>query len=430
MATIKFYTRSTGNKLATVYIRFTDGRKTDLRLPTPFRIFPAYWNTEKQTLKQRSTYTENFSAADANEIEKRIQECKDHILKEHFKLTASPNKQWLEKVIHGYYFKAEPTNETLKQYIKRFVEEAGNGKRLATVGTTKRKYTYNSIRTFRGLELSFQMFCDDKKREYSFQDINIDFYNDFIQFFYGRNCGANYVGRHIKTLKTIMRIARDEGLHNNMEIERRAFKVLKEPVDSIYLTEDEVKAIYGLKMAKKPHLDLIRDVFLCGVYTAQRYSDYSKIKKSNIRSIGDVKYIEIIQQKTREKCIIPIRPELDAILQKYDYTLPRTHEQKVNTGIKDIGFMAGIREPIEVEKNQGGMIVKSTVKKCDLIRTHTARRTGCTLMFLAGVPTISIMKISGHKTEKEFLKYIKVSKVETAINLSLHPYFSNLKVVV
>ena len=69
------------------------------------------------------------------------------------------------------------------------------------------------------------------------------------------------------------------------------------------------------------------------------------------------------------------------------------------------------------------MKVKTTVPKYKLIKTHTARRTGCTLMYLAGIPTIDIMKVSGHKTEKEFLKYIKVGKKETALNLAKHPYF-------
>jgi integrase len=78
---------------------------------------------------------------------------------------------------------------------------------------------------------------------------------------------------------------------------------------------------------------------------------------------------------------------------------------------------------IEVEKIKGGLKVKSLVPKNDLIKTHTARRTGCTLMYLAGIPAIDIMKISGHKTEREFLNYIKTSKEETAQNLAKHPYF-------
>ena len=46
-------------------------------------------------------------------------------------------------------------------------------------------------------------------------------------------------------------------------------------------------------------------------------------------------------------------------------------------------------------------------------------------MYLRKVEPIDIMKISGHKTEREFLNYIKVTKEETAENLINHPYFSD-----
>jgi integrase len=64
------------------------------------------------------------------------------------------------------------------------------------------------------------------------------------------------------------------------------------------------------------------------------------------------------------------------------------------------------------------------VEKCDLVKTHTARRSGATNMYLAGVPTIAIMKITGHKTEREFMKYIRITEEQTAIELMSHPYFS------
>ena len=64
------------------------------------------------------------------------------------------------------------------------------------------------------------------------------------------------------------------------------------------------------------------------------------------------------------------------------------------------------------------------VEKCNLVKTHTARRSGATNMYLAGIPTIAIMKITGHKTEKEFMKYIKITEEESAMELMNHPYFS------
>ena len=41
-------------------------------------------------------------------------------------------------------------------------------------------------------------------------------------------------------------------------------------------------------------------------------------------------------------------------------------------------------------------------------------------MYIAGIPTLSIMKITGHKTEKAFLKYIKISEEENAEILTKH----------
>ena len=173
------------------------------------------------------------------------------------------------------------------------------------------------------------------------------------------------------------------------------------------------------------------DIFLIGCYTGQRFSDYSRINSQYIKEVNGGKIIDMIQKKTGEQVLIPVRPELEAILKKYNYNPPRTHEQKVNERIKLVCKKAEINELIETEEIKGGLKVTQCIAKHLLIKTHTARRTGATLMFLAGIPTISIMKITGHKTEREFLKYIRVTKEETAQTLMNHPYFNTvpLKIV-
>ena len=52
--------------------------------------------------------------------------------------------------------------------------------------------------------------------------------------------------------------------------------------------------------------------------------------------------------------------------------------------------------------------------KYEFIMTHTARRSFCTNMYLMGVPVLTIMAISGHKTEKSFRAYIKATGEEHA----------------
>jgi len=91
--------------------------------------------------------------------------------------------------------------------------------------------------------------------------------------------------------------------------------------------------------------------------------------------------IDLKQQKTGNHVVIPVRPELQAILNKYENRLPESYEQKMNKFIKEVA-----RE--------------------------------------AGIPTIAIMKITGHKTKKEFMKYIKITEEQTAMELMKHPYFS------
>ena len=108
----------------------------------------------------------------------------------------------------------------------------------------------------------------------------------------------------------------------------------------------------------------------------------------------------------------------------------KIYEQKLNQNIKIVGKLAKINEPVTIEEIKGGFRVQKTVPKYELIKTHTARRSGATNMYLACISTLEIMKVTGHKTEKDFLKYIRVTKEETAEILSNHEYFKpKLKVV-
>jgi integrase len=427
MAKISFWIRSTvTGKPATVYARYTNGRSIEQWSPSRKTLNPEYWSNKSQSVKQRILFTDAFSEEDKADFEATLQRMRDFILKESNALEGEkPAKEWLSEVIEKFYAKPvkKKAPETLRQYIDRFYSEAKAGTRLATVHNSKRPYAYETLRSIKGTKLSFEMFADETKQKSNFNDIDREWYDEFLKFFYKRGCSANYIGRHIKTLKTIMRIAREEGLHNNVEIEKKSFKAISEPSDSIYLTDEEVQRMFKKDLSFSPVLARCRDIFLCGVYTAQRYSDYSRITKSMVKEEDGAKYIELVQKKTGEKVFIPIRPELDKILQRYDYTLPKSFEQKINDNIKKVGEKCGIKEVINLESRKSGLRVTTTEKKYNLIKTHTARRTGCTLMYLAGVQPIDIMKVSGHRTEKEFLKYIKVGKKETAINLSRHPYF-------
>ena len=82
-----------------------------------------------------------------------------------------------------------------------------------------------------------------------------------------------------------------------------------------------------------------------------------------------------------------------------------------------------LRELIRLRSLHGGItqVHGVAITKTRQMKTHTARRSGATNMYLAGIPTIAIMKITGHR---EFMKYIKITEEQTALELMSHPYFS------
>ena len=309
----------------------------------------------------------------------------------------------------------------LNTYIQKYIEEMKTGARKTEKGL---QYSDGTIKNRTSFYSEFQKFQQSRHKKYNFEDINIDFYNEFVDYFNRKNYSPNTTGKHIKSLKVIMSAARDEGLHENLQTTQRAFKNLSSEADTVYLTKKEVEAIENLDLSKQKDLDICRDVFLVGIYIAQRYSDYHRIKKPNIVLLDDgVKAVSLTQQKTGTKVVIPCSEKLLLILSKYGYNLPKTYSQLMNGNIKVVCRMAGIVQKVEHKEIKGAKKVTTLIEKYKLISTHTARRTGATLMYLDGLDPLSIMKITGHRTEKEFLKYIRVGAEENASRISSSAYF-------
>ena len=109
-----------------------------------------------------------------------------------------------------------------------------------------------------------------------------------------------------------MNNAESEGHHNNRKYLAKQFRGKRVDVDTIYLTKEELTAMKEADLSElSPGHELARDIFMVGVYTAQRVSDYNHITKDNIKTTesGD-KVIELRQQKTGTWVSIPVKPEL------------------------------------------------------------------------------------------------------------------------
>ena len=178
--------------------------------------------------------------------------------------------------------------------------------------------------------------------------------------------------------------------------------------------ENGINTIYNMDLSDEEAWERIRELFVLGCYTGLRYSDLSSIKQTNIE--GD--FIHLRQCKTMNYVVIPLNDTAKNIIRKYDGGIPETiHMSDFNKIIKSIAEEAGINEEIIVTQRRGTERIDTTYMKIDLIASHTCRISFSTNEYPKETPTLFVMKIRGHRTERNFLKYIKVDEQVAALKM-------------
>ncbi len=361
------------------------------------------------------------------------------------------SSEWLQSLIKSYWdgvaesaIKAEEERktkrkrETLNGYFARYVSEISSGKRINP--DSGLLYSINTIKSVKNSMTLFLEFQDDelKGKKYNFEDIDLKVYNKYVSWLtMVKKYKINTVGKCIKDLKSILNKSHDEGLHSNTKHKTKSFKVARIEVDTIYLTQAELDAMYALDLSDKAKgYEYARDIFLLGCCIAQRVSDYTRIKEEDISSDiievirpdgkvqqRETKRIKIIQEKGGKRVIVPLNNMAREILERYNNCLPAIWAQNLNENIKEIGRWAGITERTSIEFNKAGKKVTEVSDKCDLISSHTARRTGATLMYLSGMDVYDICKVTGHTSIKMLRKYIKADELDSAVKMQKYDYF-------
>lgn len=252
---------------------------------------------------------------------------------------------------------------------------------------------------------------------YDWDTVDSAFYFRLVERLKQREYGVNYIGAIVAKIKTVMGNGYRLKYHKNTEYHQ--FKRLSEPSDTVYLTKDEVTAIEEVEL-ESDRLRRVRDLFVIGCYTAMRFSDYSRLSLDNIDKAG---YIRLVQQKTSTPVILPASPKVVSILKRNGGAAPRVCHQIFNKVIKEVAEKAGITQKIPITKSKGARHITEMLPKYTQISSHTARRTGATLLYQSGVPAAACMMITGHTSERSFFRYIRTTREENARLLADNPFF-------
>jgi len=280
------------------------------------------------------------------------------------------------------------------------------------------KVTPGMLRIYRNMKDHLLAFEQYRQKKITFDSFNLDFYESFIDYLsfnyiqrrrkeviYGLK--INTIGKTVKQLRIFLRNRMRKKIIPQIDL--TDFKITEEAVDAIYLTWDEISKIYKVNLSRFPHLIDYRNMFVLGCLTGLRFSDFSTIKLTDVRN----GMLHKKQGKSDGWVVIPLRKEAQNLFNnEFKKQIPLLTSPEFNRHIKTIGKLAGVNDSIEFSYKKGHKDIKVTKPKYSWITSHTCRRSFCTNEFLAGTPVELIMKISGHKSVKDFYKYIRITPEE------------------
>ena len=304
----------------------------------------------------------------------------------------------------------------------------------------------------------------------TFDDITKPFADKFSTFLEKKGMMPKTVSKNVICYRKLCNLAAEEGINGNavsLKVWKERTVKANEKRAEIYLTDEELDALYDMQLDGLD--EKVRDLFLLGIYSFQRFSDYGAYTRDNFKTTDNgTPIISLYQQKTGTYIEVPILDDrLFEMCDKYDYHFPSVDKRTMNHHLKQILKQLSEQVPSLAEKyitqidmrqkqseanfvkwgkkiekgnklndserSQYGKLKKYAeehngsplfernsrgeviMPKYDLISTHTARRSSITNLYKQGIfDTREMMSLSGHKSEKVFEEYIKVGVSEQA----------------
>lgn len=145
-----------------------------------------------------------------------------------------------------------------------------------------------------------------------------------------------------------------------------------------WLSVDEVHKIEQVEMPNGS-LARVRDLFIFMCYSGLAFSDMMDFSPEKIEKEGDYTYLYGKRKKTGNEYIVLVLPQIQALLDKYNYNMPKYSNQQFNHRLKEVVKAAGIDKPVS---------------------SHWGRHTAAMMFLNTGIRIETVAKILGHSSTK------------------------------
>lgn len=241
----------------------------------------------------------------------------------------------------------------------------------------------------------------------------------FLEYLQGLDYSTSTIIRSLGRLRFFCNRANDLKFDVCSDHSQNFFFDEEDEIDGIYLTEDEINKIINYDFSFDENLNIAKQNYLILLFTGLRGTD--GLKNLDISNIKD-DLIKIKTQKTGQSVVIPVHRVIkDIVKQNFGNLPPKMNLTKFNLAIKTICQICDIDEQVfgslyNKEKNRK---VKGYYKKFQLISSHSARKSFCTINY-GKIPNEVLCSVLGWSTDKMISLYNKTTKTDYANQLKSH----------
>jgi len=381
---VSFYAEGMSEGHARIMVSITWAGER-LRMSTGIKVEARCWHPKRYHSGPKTD-------PEAVSVRRHLSELTSRIMANHAEFLRKHERQPIGAEVRPWVSK--PRKESMSQWMTRWVNESPqrvnvrSGRKLHPRTVAKYKTTLSRL-----LKYLASVGIPD-----SWQAVSIDVYHGYVRHLQSMGLGVNTIAKDVQVWKTMMADAMESGVHDNQVHRARAFTAQKVPGVHVALTEVEIDAMLGLELSG---MDAdIRDLFVVGCYTGLRWSD---LKRINLVCYPTEKLIKLRTYKTDTAVIIPIIGKIVPMFEQRQWRWVVPSDQYFNRAVKKLARMAGITQRVERSTIRGGVYVTETIEKCEMISSHTGRRTFATVAYFRGAKPRDIMRITGHKTEQQCL---------------------------
>jgi integrase len=374
--------------------------RSRVRFSPKITIDPEYWDKEKQRISNLA----NLGVQKRNLINKQL-------------------KKWADMAIDIYEGNPDISAKDLLNQLKEVRADGGHAGVLPAVRNTlngfaldyarEKKDAADGSKNFNHLKTAAQQLqaYADKNGNIYWADVDNQFASDFKHFLEGRNLRLNQIENTFRRVRQFLKASgSEEGekqYHSNTAYKLTAFKPKTETPYKHYLNETELAQFLSFDFGEAKYLERVRDMFVLNAYTGLRRGDAKRVSRKHLHLTNNGnEQLRIRVGKAREYIHVPLLPIAKNILEKYNWALPLISDVNYNKFLKVATKRAGLNTPCTYTYTLGGKLTTEHFDKCEKISSHDARRSFATNFFELGFPAALLMKITGHKEEGTFMKYI------------------------